>query len=373
MHRESEKRPPYSSAHENGEVWADEVRILWIDDQKTPSDPDVRLLEQEGFQIDLALTGAEGLTPVRNCEYQVILLDLRLPDIPGLSVLANLRAEKIKTPVLVVTGFGDLESAHVAGQLGAAGFKPKLGDIDELQTAIELLVASRRLDAPSAGNDDDNPESVRQTASFRSVGALLEDLHRLTRAPVPQAVWDSDSEVSDRQTVMSVLIRALLDHALPLPAFLACAKALKNVIEADRVMSVDSPADKAQHFILETVSRPRPKDTHVIAALRMLEEAAAHRKRLKLEEIAKTQHVDASHLSRLFEAETGFHFTAWRSGYLLRPSLKALVETNEQVKQIACRLLGFKYQAQFDEEFERTFGIAPTEFRKLARNTRQSS
>ena len=92
--------------------------LLWIDDEKSLSDPDIQLLEHEGFRIECATTGTEGLALARSGHYQAILLDLRLPDIPGLSVLASLRADKTKTPVLVVTGFGDFESARVAGQLG---------------------------------------------------------------------------------------------------------------------------------------------------------------------------------------------------------------------------------------------------------------
>ena len=362
-----------SSAHRNVDVRAHKPRLLWIDDEKTPFDPDVKLLEQEGLQIDLAVTGTKGLALVRTANYDVILLDLRLPDIPGLSPLAKLRAEKIKTAVLVVTGFGDFESARVAGQLGATRFVSKPVDVDELKTSLECLVRIRRLDEPSVLNDDDSPESRRQAASFRSVGTLLEALHRLTRAPVTQAGWHPESKVAARQAVISVLIRTLLDPALPIPAFLGCAAALKVITEPDLIGSATSPADKAQLLILETLSRPTSKDAWVIAALRMLEEAAAQRKRLKLEDIAKNLNVAASHLSRLFEVETGFHFTVWRSGYLLRPSLTALAETKEHVKQIACRLLEFKHQAQFDEEFERMLGITPTEFRKLVQNTPSQS
>ena len=118
---------------------SEERRLLWIDDEKSPSDPDVWFLTRGGFHIDCAVTGSAGLAMARTVPYQVILLDLRLPDLPGLAVLATLRAEGIDVPVLVLTGFGDFESARVAGSFGAA-FKA-IG-IDLAHTAADCLHCS---------------------------------------------------------------------------------------------------------------------------------------------------------------------------------------------------------------------------------------
>jgi two-component system response regulator YesN len=117
-------------------------------------------------------------------------------------------------------------------------------------------------------------------------------------------------------------------------------------------------------MILETMGRPAPSDSRVLAALDMLEAATALGKRLKLEDVAKAQNVDASHLSRLVKAETDFEYTDWRTAFLLRASLRPLTETNEHVKQIACRLLRFRDETQFTHEFGRMFGLSPTEFRQ---------
>jgi methylphosphotriester-DNA--protein-cysteine methyltransferase len=164
-----------------------------------------------------------------------------------------------------------------------------------------------------------------------------------------------------------VVIRALLDSTLPMPAFLACAAVLKSTVALRPAGAMFPLADKAYTVIMETLGRPKPTDFHVSTALTMLEEAAAQCKRLKGEEIARTRNLDPSHLSRLIKAETGFGFTDWRTAFLIRPSLAVLADTKEHVKQIACQLLGFKYQSQFDEEFERFFGLTPTAFRELAR------
>ncbi|MGH9240173.1 MAG: helix-turn-helix domain-containing protein [Vicinamibacterales bacterium] len=170
-----------------------------------------------------------------------------------------------------------------------------------------------------------------------------------------------------RRDYIETLADRLLEKAdLPMPAFLAGAATLKSTVTADPAESVFSLADKAQTIVLETLGRPKPRDSRVTAALAMLESAVANGKRLKGKEIAANKGMDAAHLSRLVHAESGFHLTEWRTGYLLRPSLTALAETKEHVKQIACGLLHFNHQGQFDKEFERLFGLTPTEFRRLA-------
>src|SRR5688572_8218804 len=156
----------------------DPPRLLWIDDEIAPDSIEVRFLKAEGFLIDCAVTGTAGLALARTGDYQLILLDLRLPDIPGLSVLANVRANNIRTPVLVVTGFGDLESAHAAGQLGTVAFEAKPVFIDDLKLSIERIL--KGLPAATRGqNHHVADDQGRDGATFRSLAALFETLHGL--------------------------------------------------------------------------------------------------------------------------------------------------------------------------------------------------
>jgi ActR/RegA family two-component response regulator/AraC-like DNA-binding protein len=335
-------------------------RLLWIDDEISGSDVQVRFLELQGFRVDCALTGSDGLAMARAGGYDGILLDLKLPDLPGLAVLATLRGENITTPVLVLTGFGDFESANVAGRLGAQ-FKAKPLFIDELTLSIEQTV-NGLTPVTAARSYADNHSHARDTASFRSLAALFETLHRLTQRSVDKATWLLGVGTTDRQMLIPALTRALLDPDLPMPVFLACAAALRLVMKADPDESAFSLADQTQISILETLGRPKPRDPHVVAALAMLE--SADYTRLKGKEIAKLEAVSSGHLSRLVHTETGFGFTEWRSAYLLRASLTVLAETKEHVKQIACRMFRFSDETQFTHEFKVLFGMTPTEFRE---------
>jgi FixJ family two-component response regulator/AraC-like DNA-binding protein len=331
--------------------------LLWIDDEVTRESADVRLLELEGYRIHCAATGTAGLAMARAGVYEGILLDLRLPDISGLAVLTTLRAESIRTPVLVLTGFGDTDSAFAARHFGADRFecKPLFGD--DLTIAVRGLLEG---ESPFA----DDAASARLAnpvrAEYQSLVALLEGLNRLSTSS-PDLIGSAGLEI--RESMIDALVRGLTDSALPMPVFLVCASALKCVMDA--TPPTDSCRDVAvQESILGSLSQSAPSDSRVVAALSMLQTAAAQRKRLKREDVARTQGVDASHLSRLVKAETGFKFAHWRTAFLLRPCLNALAETDEHVQQIACGQLHYSDETQFVHEFVRMFGLSPTEFRR---------
>jgi AraC-like DNA-binding protein len=293
----------------------------------------------------------------RTERYQGILLDLRLPDVPGLAVLAALRAESISTPVLVLTGFGDFESARVAGQFGANGFEAKPLFIDELKVVVELLIEGKRPARPPA-----------TFTPVRSLATLLEAFHRLPRRPGQDSTADTGEHGGDiRRMLVELLIRALADPHLPMPAFLACATALRCTVGADQGEPPWALTAKAEELILEILEHPAPSDRRVVTAIEMVGAAAARHQRLAIERIAGEQNIDPAHLSRLIKTATGFDFTEWRTAFLLRPSLAPILDTAEHVKQIACRLLGFKHESQFDQEFRRFFGLAPTGFRQIWR------
>lgn len=210
------------------------------------------------------------------------------------------------------------------------------------------------------GVPDTDGAQGQPAGSFRSLVVLLEGLHGVA----PGAVESTASLGASRQALKRALVRALLEPALSTTRFLACAAALKLVACADENASPISLAERAQQLILGTLERPAPKDARVIAALDMVDMAAACGKRLRLKDAAKVQGVESSHLSRLIAAETGYYLTDWRTACLLRSSLPALVDTNEHVKQIACRLLRFSDETQFTREFHRMFGLCPTDFRR---------
>jgi methylphosphotriester-DNA--protein-cysteine methyltransferase len=106
----------------------------------------------------------------------------------------------------------------------------------------------------------------------------------------------------------------------------------------------------------------------VIAALKMLESEAVRHQRRKLEELARVlpEQVRPERLGELIKEQTGFWFTDWRTGFLLRSIVFPLLITDLDIKQIVRPLVAFKDLGHFDHEFHRFFGLAPTKFRQLS-------
>jgi two-component system response regulator QseB len=123
--------------------------LLWIDDDVNSTFPTVRLLTRRGFLVDCAQSATDGLAKALNCDYDAIILDLRLPDGSGLGVLDSLRAKGVKSPIALFTGFGSIATAMAAGQLGASRFLQKPLGIDVLVQALHELIC-----ASSLGKDD---------------------------------------------------------------------------------------------------------------------------------------------------------------------------------------------------------------------------
>ena len=335
--------------------------LLWIDDEISPDDGGVLYLQFGGFQVHCAVTAAAGIAMARARRYDGIVLDLFLPDTSGLAVLASLRAEGITTPVMILTGFGDFESARVAGRLGADGFHAKLLIGDDLLAAVQQILKPQP--AEDGGSGDSRPLSAGSRANLASLATLLEVFHRLA-----QGTERGLSRKHVSETLAGTLVHVLGNPDLQMSVFIACARALKGMKASEQTVSAAEQVTAAEELVRGALARPEPSDPRVVDALRMIRSAAQAHDRIKLDVIAKALHIDATYLGRRIVSETGFDFTDWRTASILRPGVCRLLETNEGIKEIARGLLDFKHLSQFDVEFQRFFGLTPTEFRDTGKN-----
>lgn len=111
--------------------------ILIIDDEETLSYFLKESLSEEGYEVLLARTGGEGLKLLDESEVDLVLLDLKLPDIEGSEVLKEIKASGGEMPVMMLTGYGTIDSAVEAMKLGAYDYIEKPPDL----TALKLIVA----------------------------------------------------------------------------------------------------------------------------------------------------------------------------------------------------------------------------------------
>jgi two-component system copper resistance phosphate regulon response regulator CusR len=115
------------------------MKVLVVEDDRTVGQFVRRGLEEQQIQTDLVADGPEGLERASRGEYDVIVLDLRLPGMPGVEVLRTLRDRGIVTPVLILTAQDAVESKVQALRKGADDYVTKPFSFDELLARVEAL------------------------------------------------------------------------------------------------------------------------------------------------------------------------------------------------------------------------------------------
>lgn len=116
------------------------MRVLLIEDHKPLVRSLKQCLEEEGFAVDVAMDGEEGNFKARTAEYDVIILDLMLPKIDGLTLLKQWRHDGLTTHVLVMTARGSIEDKVTGLDLGADDYLTKPVVLDELLARLRALI-----------------------------------------------------------------------------------------------------------------------------------------------------------------------------------------------------------------------------------------
>jgi len=121
----------------------EDIRILVVDDEAAERITLGEVLRLEGYQVTLAASGEEALTVVRQQEppYDLAILDLRLPGVDGLQVLDGIRRLSADTVVILITGYGTLETAVQALRKGAYDFLLKPSPVDEVLAAVRRALS----------------------------------------------------------------------------------------------------------------------------------------------------------------------------------------------------------------------------------------
>lgn len=116
------------------------MRICIIEDELSLATPLKRILEKEGFAVDLAADGEAGLQFVRMNQYDCVLLDLHLPKIDGMSVLEQLRSGNNTVPVIILTARSQVYDKVEGFQTGADDYVTKPFHWEELIARIRAVI-----------------------------------------------------------------------------------------------------------------------------------------------------------------------------------------------------------------------------------------
>jgi len=111
-------------------------KALVIDDEQIVLDSVSQLLTDENYEVDVSLSGREGLDWAIERKYDVVLTDIRMPDIGGMRVLRDIKRAKPSLPVVIITGYATVKSSVQAMKLGAADYIEKPFTPDKLIKAV---------------------------------------------------------------------------------------------------------------------------------------------------------------------------------------------------------------------------------------------
>ncbi len=121
------------------------IRILVIDDDQQLADMLVEFLVKQGYQAFAAYNGREGMVQFEQGDFQLVILDLKLPDMDGLEVLESIKAVDSRAVVLIITGYGTIESSVTAVKKGAYDFIPKPINLESLEQIISRALEKHTL------------------------------------------------------------------------------------------------------------------------------------------------------------------------------------------------------------------------------------
>jgi two-component system cell cycle response regulator CtrA len=116
------------------------MRVLLIEDDSATAQSIELMLVSEGFNLFHTETGEDGVDLGKVYDYDIILLDLNLPDMSGYEVLRRLRVNKIKTPILILSGLGSVDEKVRGLGIGADDYLTKPFHKDELVARIHAIV-----------------------------------------------------------------------------------------------------------------------------------------------------------------------------------------------------------------------------------------
>ena len=116
------------------------MRVLLIEDDSATAQSIELMLKSESFNVYTTDLGEEGIDLGKIYDYDIILLDLNLPDMSGFEVLRSLRVSKVKTPILILTGLAGIEDKVRGLGFGADDYMTKPFHKDELVARIQAVV-----------------------------------------------------------------------------------------------------------------------------------------------------------------------------------------------------------------------------------------
>src|SRR3954469_4775475 len=207
-------------------------RILIVDDDRSIRELLSMHLEERGYAVSVASTGAEGFQLVEETSPSAIILDMRLPDMSGIDLIPELRKRAGETPVLMITAHHDMSTTILAMKAGAFDYIHKPIDIEAFDVALDRALEVSRL---SKGADVVSVESQRPFRMDDLVG---------TSPAMQQLFKDVGRVAASRATVLiqgesgtgkELIARVIHSYSAPQKPFIGinCSAIVDTLLESE--------------------------------------------------------------------------------------------------------------------------------------------
>jgi DNA-binding NtrC family response regulator len=174
------------------------VGILVVDDERTLRFTLKEGLSDEGYRVETAADGAEALEKLEREEYQLVLLDQKLPDVSGIELLKTIRARKRGVQVVMMTAYGQIPQAVEATKAGCYEYLSKPFELDHLKLIVRNALAQARLTEEVARLRD---VDRRRTGSALIVGGgsrmnkVMETIGKMAQSPTSTVLLQGETGV----------------------------------------------------------------------------------------------------------------------------------------------------------------------------------
>lgn len=322
---------------------APNLRVLWIDDEASVPESSRLNLEANGVDLAIALDGATGVAMASRHRYDVVILDLRLGRAWGLDALRDLRSAGATASVMILTAYGESDSALQAGRLGAVAYhhKPLVGT--KLLQAVRDAAMPTLASAPGSSSELPPPAEI--------VRGFFSDIEHMPK----------DDQLR-RQ-----LAQALAEPTLTFFEFLALSTSCRM---ARQGVSVSMSAAAKQVIASAARLRWEDVDDNVRQVVTVIE-CARHRWRsLRIDRVAADMNTDAASLRQALHEPMRLTFRSLVRAIVIRRAIVELAASGDHIRQVVYRL-GYEHHTSFDRDFHRFLAMSPSEFRVLVTATSQ--
>ncbi|HNW99950.1 MAG TPA: response regulator [Candidatus Cloacimonadota bacterium] len=141
---------------------SNKTKILIVDDEKNILTLLKKTLDHMDYDVSTAEDGNKALTHLQKEDYDILFLDLNLPDITGMEILQRLSRQQQKPDIVIITAFGNIDNAVEAMKLGAVDFIQKPFTPDQIRSTVLKLIERRNFALNDTSNYDQSIEMAKK-------------------------------------------------------------------------------------------------------------------------------------------------------------------------------------------------------------------